>query len=52
VQGEEVATLVNENLSTGNYKADWDASNLASGVYVYMLRSENFQLSRKMILMK
>lgn len=52
VQGEEVATLVNENLSIGNYKADWDASNLASGVYVYMLRSENFQLSRKMIFMK
>jgi hypothetical protein len=52
VQGEEVAVLVNENLSSGNYNANWDASNLPSGVYVYMLRSENVQLSRKMILMK
>ena len=52
VQGKEVTTLVNENLETGTYKADWDASNLPSGVYVYMLRSNNVRLSRKMILMK
>ena len=52
VQGEEVAILVNENLSTGTYNVDWNASNLPSGVYVYMLRTENIHLSRKMILMK
>jgi len=52
IQGEEVAVLANENLSTGNYNANWDASNIPSGVYVYMLRAKNIHLSRKMILMK
>ena len=52
LQGEEVATLVNENLSTGNYFADWDASNMPSGLYVYTLRAGDVLLSRKMLLMK
>jgi Secretion system C-terminal sorting domain len=52
VQGEEIADLVNENLSTGNYNVNWDASALPSGVYVYMLRAKDIYLSRKMILMK
>ena len=52
VQGKEIADLVNENLSTGNYNVNWDASALPSGVYVYMLRAKDIYLSRKMILMK
>ena len=52
VQGEEIATLVNENLSTGAYKVDWDASNLPSGVYVYNLIAGETFLSKKMLLMK
>jgi hypothetical protein len=52
VQGEEVATIVNEKLSAGSYQADWNASGLPSGVYVYAHQIENNFQSRKMILMK
>ena len=52
IQGEEVATLVNEKLSAGTYKTDWNASEMTSGVYIYVLKTKNIILSRKMILMK
>ena len=52
MQGEEVATLVNENLSVGNYTANWNAKNYASGTYIYTLIAEGVFLSNKMILMK
>ena len=38
--------------SPGNYAATFDASSLASGVYIYTLRSNNFVQTKKMILMK
>ena len=50
--GEEVETLVAEGLSVGNYKYDWSAVNLSSGVYFYKLQAENFVESKKMILLK
>ncbi|MEO8400152.1 MAG: T9SS type A sorting domain-containing protein [Ignavibacteriaceae bacterium] len=52
LQGEEVATIVNENLEAGNYSADWNAAQMPSGVYIYTLKSNSINLSRKMILMK
>ena len=48
--GEEVATLVSEKLAAGQYKYDWDASGLASGVYLYKLQTENFVEIKKMLL--
>ena len=50
--GEEVETLVAEELGGGNYKYDWNAINLPSGIYFYKLQSENFVETKKMILMK
>ena len=35
--GEEVATIVNEFKNAGNYSAQFDASSLTSGVYVYRI---------------
>lgn len=52
VLGNEVATLVNEEKTPGNYIANFDASSLASGLYIYTLRSNNFVQTKKMILMK
>jgi hypothetical protein len=52
VLGQEVATLVNQVQRPGNYVVDFNASNLASGVYMYRLESGNFSLTKKMILMK
>lgn len=52
ISGEEVATLVNENLAAGNYEADWNAANLTSGVYIYTLNTGTVSLSGKMQLLK
>lgn len=52
ILGAQVATLVNENLSAGTYKYNFDARNLASGVYLYELKTGNFREFRKMNLLK
>ncbi len=50
--GKEVATLVNGNLNAGNHSFNFNASNLASGVYFYKLESANFSDVKKMSLIK
>ena len=50
--GQEVATLVNEQLAAGTFAADFNAAQLASGAYVYRLSAEGFVQVRKMVLMK
>jgi photosystem II stability/assembly factor-like uncharacterized protein len=50
--GREVQSLVNENLSAGKYKYDFNASALPSGIYFYKLETENFSETRKMVLLK
>lgn len=52
VLGREIATLVNENKSAGNYGVNFDASKLTSGVYYYQLKSGSFVETKKMILVK
>ena len=52
ILGEEVVTLVSDRLSTGSYSYDWDASNLASGVYLYRLQAGDYVETRKMVLMR
>ncbi|MBK7106505.1 MAG: T9SS type A sorting domain-containing protein [Ignavibacteriae bacterium] len=50
--GQEVATLVFSNQKAGNYNATFDATGLASGIYMYQLQSENITLSKKFVLIK
>ena len=50
--GEELATLVSDRLTAGNYKYDWNASGLASGVYLYCLEAGSFKQTKKLILIK
>jgi hypothetical protein len=50
--GKELATLVDEEKSAGNYDVSFDASRLVSGVYVYKIQAGTFVESKKMILMK
>jgi len=52
VLGNEVATLVNEEKSSGEYKITFDASALTSGVYFYTLRAGKFTESKKLILLQ
>jgi hypothetical protein len=52
VLGEGVATLVSDRLSAGSYSYELDASQLASGVYMYRLQAEDHIETRKMILLR
>jgi hypothetical protein len=50
--GQEVASLVNEMKETGTYEVNFDAHNLASGVYIYRMIADNFTSVRKLNLLK
>jgi len=52
ILGQEVTTLVSGNQKAGNYRVSFDASKLASGVYLYRLQAGDFTSVKKMILMK
>lgn len=52
ILGKEVATLVNEQKTQGRYSINFDASRLASGVYIYQLRVNDYVSSKKMLLLK
>ena len=52
VLGREVKTLVNEFKQAGSYEVQFNASNLASGIYLYRIESGNFVQTKKMILLK
>jgi photosystem II stability/assembly factor-like uncharacterized protein len=50
--GKEVATVVNEEKSAGNYKVDFNASGISSGVYFYKLTTRNFTQTKKLVLLR
>ena len=50
--GKEVTTLVNEGLTAGTYRVDWNAANFTSGIYYYKIETEQFIETRKMLLIK
>jgi Sortilin, neurotensin receptor 3,/Secretion system C-terminal sorting domain len=52
VLGVEVATVLEKELTEGNYDFDFNASSLTSGVYYYTLKSGNFVETKKMMLLK
>jgi predicted extracellular nuclease len=52
VIGKEVTNILSEEKSAGNYKVNFDASRLSSGVYFYKMQAGNFVQTKKMILMK
>jgi hypothetical protein len=52
VLGNEVATLVDEYKSAGEYEINFNASGLPSGIYFYTLTAGNFKESKKMTVLK
>ncbi|MEX0722756.1 MAG: T9SS type A sorting domain-containing protein [Gracilimonas sp.] len=52
VMGREVATLVDNQQSAGEHSVQFNASGLASGLYLYRLEGEQFSISRRMMLIK
>jgi M6 family metalloprotease-like protein len=52
ILGRKVKELVNEKQDAGRYKIQFDASNFASGIYIYQLIADKFYSAMKMILLK
>lgn len=52
ILGKEIATLVNENKPAGFYEAEFNASQLPSGMYIYKIQSGSFSDVKKMLLTK
>ena len=52
ILGKEVTTLVNEFKTTGKYNVQFNASNLASGMYIYQIKAGDYSNTKKLMLMK
>jgi hypothetical protein len=57
ISGEEVTTLVDREMSAGNYNFTWNGLNktgqtVATGMYLYRLQSDKFSSVKKMVLVK
>ncbi len=52
ILGKEVDIIANEVLQPGRYKASFDASKLASGIYFYRINASNFSDIKRMIVVK
>jgi hypothetical protein len=50
--GREVANLVNATQEAGAHSVNFNASKLASGMYIYTLKSGNNSMSKKLMLLK
>lgn len=52
ILGREVASLVNSQKQAGYHQVIFDAGHLASGIYIYRLQANEFQLTRQLTLIK
>ena len=52
IRGELVSIIVNEFQNPGEYKTNWSADNIASGIYFYRLQIGSASISKKMLLLK
>ncbi|MFC2152126.1 metallophosphoesterase [Bacteroidota bacterium] len=48
---QRVTSFVSKKLPAGNYQVEWDATDTDNGVYFYRLRTDNFELVRKLIVL-
>ncbi len=51
-EGKKIESLVDENLKEGSYEITFDGSNYPTGVYYYKLETNEFTISKKMLLLK
>jgi len=57
ILGQKVRTLLNDEVTAGQYTAKWDGRDeygmsVSSGVYFFQLESGSFNMTKKMVLMK
>ena len=52
VKGEELFTLQNKKMETGNHKIKFNSSDLPSGIYFYRIENGRYSIAKKMVLLK
>jgi hypothetical protein len=52
ITGKVISTLVNDTKSAGFHTVEFNASNLSSGVYFYMMTADNFKDIKKLTVIK
>lgn len=52
VLGNEITTLINEEMPTGEYDVEFNAATLPSGIYFYSLRAGDKFTTKKMVLLR
>jgi hypothetical protein len=52
ITGREVDCLINKTLKARSYSIEWRPANLASGIYLYRLKTRSGSISRKAILLR
>jgi hypothetical protein len=52
VLGQEIATLVSQELAAGTYSTKWSADGKASGIYYYRLQAGSFVETKKLVLLR
>jgi Domain of unknown function (DUF6851)/Secretion system C-terminal sorting domain len=52
VAGKEVTTILSENMPAGRYIRQWNAREVASGVYFYRLQTSGYDQTRKLMLIR
>lgn len=52
LNGNEIKTLVDNELNSGQYSINLDANKLSSGVYFYTMKTSSFKSTKKLVLIK
>jgi mannose/cellobiose epimerase-like protein (N-acyl-D-glucosamine 2-epimerase family) len=52
ILGNEVATLIDQELTAGLHEVEFNGSNFSSGIYFYQLRAAHYVQTKKMMLVK
>ncbi len=52
INGKEVSSLAETDLSPGTYETEWNASDFSSGVYFYKMICGDYIVTKKMLLLK
>jgi len=50
--GREVSTLVDKKMQAGEHSVNWNANNVAAGIYFYNIKVNDFVATKKMVLLK
>ncbi len=52
ILGKEINVLVNQSLTPGEYETDFDSNGISSGIYYYILKTDDYRSVKKMMLLK